>query len=57
MMARRVRKPRNPLLTEREAKIETRAIWAFIIVVTILIVLALYGYFTGAWEPPPADVT
>jgi len=34
-------------------KQEQIAIWAMITVVLTLLGLALYGYLTGAWEPPP----
>jgi hypothetical protein len=37
-------------MTEREARIETRVIWATVILIVTMIALALYGYLTGAWE-------
>ena len=38
-------------LTEREQRAETRAIWLFIVILLIILVMAGYGYFTGAWTP------
>jgi hypothetical protein len=29
---------------------ETRAILAFLVIVALILILAAYGYFTGAWE-------
>jgi hypothetical protein len=32
---------------------ETRFIWVMVIIIGIIIALALYGYLSGAWQPPP----
>jgi flagellar basal body-associated protein FliL len=33
-----------------QARKETRAIWVFIAIVALMMILASYGYFTGAWN-------
>jgi hypothetical protein len=37
-------------MTPREARKETRAIWVFVIIVAFMLVLASYGWYTGAWD-------
>jgi hypothetical protein len=36
-------------------KRETKVIWLVVIVIVLLIVLALYGFFSGAWERDPLN--
>jgi uncharacterized Rmd1/YagE family protein len=38
-----------------EPRKETKVIWLVIIVIVLLIVLALYGYFSGAWQADPLN--
>ena len=40
-------------MTEGEARAENRAVWAMVVIVTLLIALALYGWYSGAWENAP----
>jgi uncharacterized membrane protein len=35
---------------ERETRKENRAIWFFIVLVALLLILASYGYFSGRWD-------
>jgi hypothetical protein len=41
-------------LTKIQSRKETRAIWVFVMILVLIFALAAYGYFTGAWEPPPS---
>lgn len=34
-------------------KTETKAILTVLIIIVIMVGMALYGYFTGAWDQPP----
>jgi len=43
------RRPVSP----REARKETRAIWAIIVIVLVVIAIAAYGYFSGDWQSTP----
>jgi hypothetical protein len=36
-------------MSESEARKETRAIWAMVIIIMVVVALALYGYLTGSW--------
>jgi hypothetical protein len=33
----------------------TELIWAVVIAIVLMVVLALYGYLTGAWERDPLN--
>jgi len=35
---------------DSEEKKENRAIWVFIALIALLMILASYGYFSGAWD-------
>ena len=37
-------------LAKGEARAENRAIWAFVVIVALMVGLALYGYLTGGWD-------
>jgi cytochrome c oxidase assembly factor CtaG len=37
-------------LNEREGKKENMAIWVFVVIVALLLILASYGYFSGRWD-------
>jgi len=39
-------------ISRREARVETRAIWGFIVVVLCLIAIAVYFYVTEGDQPP-----
>lgn len=40
-------------VSKRRAKVENKLIWTIVIVIVLVIGLALYGYFTGAWDKAP----
>jgi cytochrome c oxidase assembly factor CtaG len=54
MMARHYGQNRSGLMVrrqnERETRKENRAIWFFIVLVALLMILASYGYFSGRWD-------
>jgi hypothetical protein len=41
------------MLDNRKTRAEDRFIWAMVIIIAAIIGLAIYGYATGRWEPPP----
>jgi nitric oxide reductase large subunit len=42
-------------MTQAEGRTETKVIWAVVVVIVLLIVLALYGWFSGAWLADPIN--
>jgi hypothetical protein len=40
--------------TQRESQHEGRFIWIMATIIAVIVMVALYGYFTGAWEAPTA---
>jgi hypothetical protein len=41
---------RRKRLTNAETAQENRFIWAFVIIIVIMLGIALYGYLSGYWE-------
>jgi len=35
---------------DSEDRKESRAIWVFVVLIALLMILASYGYFSGAWD-------
>jgi hypothetical protein len=45
---------RRRQISPGEARKETRAVWAILIFIGIVIAVAAYYYFTGEWDQSPA---
>jgi high-affinity Fe2+/Pb2+ permease len=37
-------------MIRRETRLERRFIWTMAIIIAVIVGLAIYGYWTGAWE-------
>jgi len=39
-------------ISQREARLETRVVLSVLIAIILLLAVAAFGYFSGAWEAP-----